>query len=315
MAKKSACEKYGYLDRLSTDQLEELLRADFESDENSDVDAIFHILEVIEKREREHPTGRLPDTKLAWEEFQQYYDIPEGNDVQLYPCGHTAEAEPDGDSGVRQVPTASPVSYTHRAFWNALVASIAIFLFLSGMVVAQAAGYDVFGAIGQWTEETFHFVSVEGTENANMNRESEKPASSERPQYSATMQDTLSKYGIDERLAPAWFPNDVQMFGPEILSNDYSDIIYFSFKSNDGKFFSIDISQYRTIEDLNTALFEKNSREVEQYTSNSRTFYIFSNEDAITATWSSGLLTETITGNLPMEELKEILDSIGENKE
>lgn len=75
MAKKSACEKYGYLDRLSTDQLEELLRADFESDENSDVDAIFHILEVIEKREREHPTGRLPDTKLAWEEFQQYYDI------------------------------------------------------------------------------------------------------------------------------------------------------------------------------------------------------------------------------------------------
>ena len=52
MAKRNACEKYGYLDRLSTDQLEELLRADFESDEHSDVDVIFHILEVIEKRER-----------------------------------------------------------------------------------------------------------------------------------------------------------------------------------------------------------------------------------------------------------------------
>ena len=36
MAKKSACEKYGYLDRLSTEQLEELLRADFESDEEKE---------------------------------------------------------------------------------------------------------------------------------------------------------------------------------------------------------------------------------------------------------------------------------------
>lgn len=65
MAKRNACEKYGYLDRLSTDQLEELLRADFESDEHSDVDVIFHILEVIEKRERTHPTGRLPEKSRA----------------------------------------------------------------------------------------------------------------------------------------------------------------------------------------------------------------------------------------------------------
>jgi len=104
------------------------------------------------------------------------------------------------------------------------------------------------------------------------------------------------------------------MLDPEILSNDYSDIIYFLFRSDDGKFFSIDISQYRTVEDLNAALFEKDSRPVEPYTSNERTYYLFSNEDAITATWSSGLLTETITGNLQIDELKAILDSIGENK-
>ena len=61
MAKSSGSEKYAYLNRLSTEQLEELLRADIESPESGDVDVIFHILEVIEKREEEHPTGRLPD--------------------------------------------------------------------------------------------------------------------------------------------------------------------------------------------------------------------------------------------------------------
>lgn len=57
MAKSSGSEKYAYLNRLSTEQLEELLRADIESPESGDVDVIFHILEVIEKREEEHPTA------------------------------------------------------------------------------------------------------------------------------------------------------------------------------------------------------------------------------------------------------------------
>lgn len=311
MAKKSACEKYGYLDRLSTDQLEELLRADFESDENSDVDAIFHILEVIEKREREHPTGRLPDTKLAWEEFQQYYDIPEGNDVQLYPCGHTAEAEPEGDSGVRQVPTASPLSYTHRAFWNALVASIAIFLFLSGMVVAQAAGYDVFGAIGQWTEDTFHFVSTEDNREAGANGNSEKTTNPESSQYHAIVQETLQEHDIKAELAPSWYPYDVSLSDPEVFTNEFSKTILFSFSNDHDKLFYVDITVYQSISDLNMSTFEKDSMSVEQYTSGDKTFYILSNSDTLTATWASGTLVETIAGNLSLSELKSMIDSIG----
>lgn len=315
MAKKSACEKYGYLDRLSTEQLEELLRADFESDEDSNVDVIFHILEVIEKRERGNPTGQLPDTKMAWEEFQQYYNIPEGDSVQLYPSNQTATAETKPAVVVGLAPAISHPSRMRRILWNILVASIAVTVFFSGMVVAQAAGFDIFGAIGQWTEETFHFISTgETTGKAAANRNTEKAAHPESSQYCAAIQDTLANYGMDESLAPSWFPSDVKMLDPEILSNDYSDIIYFLFRSDDGKFFSIDISQYRTVEDLNAALFEKDSRPVEPYTSNERTYYLFSNEDAITATWSSGLLTETITGNLQIDELKAILDSIGENK-
>ena len=79
-------EKYAYLNRLSTEQLEELLRMDMEMAEPGNEDVVFHILEVIEQREDEHPTGRIPDVDKAWAEFQEYYNVPEGADDSLYPC-------------------------------------------------------------------------------------------------------------------------------------------------------------------------------------------------------------------------------------
>lgn len=64
-------EKYAYLNRLNTEQLEELLRMDMEMAEPGNEDVVFHILEVIEQREDEHPTGRIPDVDKAWAEFQE----------------------------------------------------------------------------------------------------------------------------------------------------------------------------------------------------------------------------------------------------
>ena len=86
-------KKYAYLNRLSTEQLEELLRVDMEESKPGNEDVVFHILEVIEQRENEHPTGRIPDVDKAWAEFQEYYNVPEGADASLYPY----ETEPDGN--------------------------------------------------------------------------------------------------------------------------------------------------------------------------------------------------------------------------
>lgn len=53
-------EKYAYLNRLNTEQLEELLRMDMEMAEPGNEDVVFHILEVIEQREDEHPRAVSP---------------------------------------------------------------------------------------------------------------------------------------------------------------------------------------------------------------------------------------------------------------
>ena len=94
MAQKNQYESDDYLDQLSMEQLEELLRADFASSDPENEQAVFHILEVMEKREKENPTGRLPDTDQAWKEFQQYYNIPEGEGQSLYPVRSDPETQP-----------------------------------------------------------------------------------------------------------------------------------------------------------------------------------------------------------------------------
>lgn len=77
--------KYAYLDQLSTPELQELLRADIDSQENGDDEAIFYILEVMEKREREHPSDASSDLDRCWNDFQTLYHTAEGAGRSLYP--------------------------------------------------------------------------------------------------------------------------------------------------------------------------------------------------------------------------------------
>lgn len=71
---------YACLDQFTTAQLEALLCSESER-----TGAVFHILELMKRREWEHPTGRLPDENEAWAEFQRYYDnIPAGRGEELY---------------------------------------------------------------------------------------------------------------------------------------------------------------------------------------------------------------------------------------
>ena len=57
----------GFLDQMSTEQLYDLIRTDFESSEEGNTDLTIRILEVIKERERkEHPENST-DVKKAWD--------------------------------------------------------------------------------------------------------------------------------------------------------------------------------------------------------------------------------------------------------
>ena len=289
-------EKYAYLNRLSTEQLEELLRADMEASKPGNDEAVFHILEVIEQRENQQPTGRIPDMEEAWEEFQREYDLPEGEGMSLYPCAPQVE-----EDAVPPVRRRRGGPRLHRRVKQSLVALTAVVIVVCGMAAAQAAGFDVLGMLGQWTDEIFHFTS--GPESG----ESAAPMN----ENTRLLREALASVGIDEDLAPTWFPEGFTAEEPEILISSLNDRIYLVLNDKNGDFINVTIRQYHSTDYLEGADFEIKADSVQEYSNKTQTFYLFSNAGTITATWADGLLMEQISGDVSVEEVKLIIDSIG----
>ncbi len=289
-------EKYAYLDQLSTQELEELLRADLSSAEDGQDDAVFHIVEVMLKREMDEPTGAIPDTDAAWKEFKQYYDIPEGSGLSLYPCGD-ADAIPSSAAGADPRPRAR----RRRILWrSSLIVAAAMAALLCGMVAAQASGVDVFGTLGRWTNDTFRFIS---------RYPAGEPDDGMSPEYRDIVRSTLAGWGAED-LFPTWSPEGFEASEPRIMSDSGGDTLSIIFNNESDIFYSIQITHFYNSMDL-AGEFEKDNRLVEEYISNGKLFYIFPNIDTLTATWLGEEFMVMVNGNLTIDEVKDILNSIG----
>lgn len=290
-------EKYAYLNRLSTAQLKDLLRADMEGVTSGNDEAVFHILEVIEERENKHPSGLVPDTEEAWAEFQQYYDVPEGADMSLYPC----RAEDDEAPADRPTEPASRRRRPRRKLRRLIVVAAAVIL-LCGMVAAQASGFNILGMFGWWTDDVFHFGPAASDSGGD-----DTPAS----ENTRLLRDALASVGIEEDLAPTWFPEGFTGEKLETASSNLNDRVYFILNDANGRIINIIIKQYHSVQYIESANFEKSADSVQPYSNENQTFYLFSNDDTITATWADGLQMEQISGNISEREIELIIDSIG----
>ena len=292
MINKNQYGSDAYLEQLSTEQLEDILRADLASEDQENDEAVFHILEVLEKREKENPTGRLPDTDQAWKEFQQYYNIPEGEGQSLYPV----RSDPETQSA----PTPTKKSRRFRPRKILVVAAVLVLMFGS-MLTAQAAGVDVFGAIGRWTEEKFHFVlpTTNQSDTVGINDDFQKAS---------------EKFGLPSSFVPTWCPEGFTPAEPlEEHIKNHSDSISCQYtNTTENKFYLVTISQYYSADILNATVFEKDDSSVITYQSNGKNFYIFSNLENLTATWADKNYCITITGEITLDQIKNIIDSIGE---
>lgn len=284
-------EQYGSddsLDQLSMEQLEDFLRADLTAPGRENEHTVFHILELMEQREKEAPSGRLPDVDQAWSEFQTYYNIPEGEDMSLYPV--RTPSEPPA-----QVPPTKP----HRAFRpRKLLIAVAVLILLFGsLLTAQAAGVPIFGAIGHWTEEQFRF-SLNGLSGETDDQ----------------LQEESQKMGFPAGLAPTWHPKG---FVPQTPTSNhiekFIDTTYCQYVNEEKNlFYLVDITYYYDTAALEATIFEKDDSEVLTYESHGRTFYIFSNLDTMTSTWSDGHFNVMIAGDLDVKEIQKIIDSMGD---
>ena len=142
---------------------------------------------------------------------------------------------------------------------------------------------------------------------SNEAKEAESPPPSS---FAGSLRAALDECGISGNLVPAWYPEGFEASEPVISRTKRYDTINVTFQDDKERFFGIMIICYQSMEDVELFTFEKDKTPVEQYTSGGKTFYIFSNDDTITAVWADGLIHESIAGNLTVEEFKKIIDSI-----
>lgn len=287
-----------FLERLSIEELEALLKLSGDPD---DVELLFDtVVEEVVAREKENPTGRLPDVDTAWDELQMMYqDIPvKGGLLPSKPEGTGSAGE--NDPALLAEPTADRPKriLLRKVMRTAAVMAAAIALCLALMVGAQATGVDVFGALARWTDETFRFE-----------------AWSAEPDYCEALHDTIQEaldaQGISGEFVPTWYPEGYDIASVKTSKDALGLSIDITLLNEAGNAFFIRLDRYNQNTYIDSQIFEINTQSVEEYKSNGRNFFILINDDSVAASWSDGMTVYTIWGEIDKESIKLMIDSIG----
>lgn len=297
MASPSKNQNYAYLSRLSTQKLLELLAAAPAPAETPEDKAyIDAIVEVVLEREERQPTGLLPDPEQAWEEFQQYYNTPEGGDLSLYPAENpgTAPSEP-APSQTEYRPQRRP----KRHFFRRVVIVAAVVVCIA---LPPALGFEnVFQMISSWSDDIFLMED-------NVNTFKNGYTLPENDRY-GKLQEALDEYEISANVVPNWMPEGFIL--DDIIVNVLQEperIEIRAYYLNGERMISLFYNQYR--ESLTS--YEKNDSSVEIYTVGGVKHYLFENMESEVAVWSLADLECAISGDISKKEMKKIIESIYE---
>lgn len=292
--------KYAYLCKLSYEKLIELLLAAPVPATTPEDEAYVDALEeAILAKENETPTGLIPDVDQQWLEFQNYY-CNNGKIDELLPDQESFSIFPECKS--------APVVRTKRYYLRRTLAIVAIIVLLVALTIPVALGYsNVFEMIGHWTDDYFRFVpTYEETVPAD---DSFSTSISQIAEY-ATPQDALNAYGVTQKILPTWFPEGFSLSELDIYALDAIKQNEFSFSySNSNSFILISFIQHID-NSIDGSKYQKDACLVEEYQVSNNLYYLYTNAGQSCASWFVDNMECSINGDISMNELKEMIDSI-----
>ena len=256
-------------DSIATEELEEILRLDAEMPEGqeSDIDKILYIMEVLAERKRNSShTGK---TALeAYESFKQNY-------------------MPETDNNVIPIKTKRKAPRWVR---NLVATAAVLAILLTGTITAKAFGFDVWKAVVQWSQETFHF----GDEGADNNL------------TYLSLQDALKKGNVPTWLAPTYIPEEFVLIEVDAQKTPKKNIYTAKYKHGE----EIIVIAVRDYLGGNPFYVEQSDGLVEEHKALGITFYLLSNQNQNRAVWLYESYECEISGDVTIEELKEMIESI-----
>ena len=281
MSEMNSRESYTRYDDMTTDQLREILRkhAHGELEKEPDTEELFYIMEVLADKESTNPEKQIKSTEEAYATFVKHYapEMAEDKPIPFFKRGTVA------------------------ARWMKRVAVVAIVCvaLTTAAVSAKAFAPDFWEKVAIWTKEFFRFTDVaDGTEGQAPDIENNAEL--------ASLRDTLEQHGVGETLVPAWIPNGYIFVSVDEKETPKARLISAVYEKNGDQLF-IRIRQEFGSPPVQ---IEKNEDLIEIYTADGVDYYIFSNDKYMQTAWVVGEYECIIIGNLTMEEMKKVINSI-----
>ena len=215
--------------------------------------------------------------------------------------------------GQEQALISKPPSGRRRsALRMGLVAAAAAVCLLGSMVVAQAAGMDVFGRLARWTLDTFSFGDVssgepEETADSEVQPEERAKFTANLPPEYQELWTELEARGVYSFLFPRYLPDGSVCDESDLAIFPESDTVDFSAWYVNG---SDEIAFGVLLSDNTHSTFEKDSGDVEIFEIDGFDHYIFANNGENVAVWHSDNLEYSLSTTLSISELKIILESM-----
>lgn len=272
---------FSMYDAMDDEQLRQILRDDASKTEGEDTDMelMLHIMEVLARRRREANHDITPEEAL--ERFNEKY---KNTDNSLISEERPAKKKAVGFSWWQK--------------WAAAIAAVLVLVFGSA-ITAQAFGLDLFEIIAKWTKETFHFGYVSDIGETN------EPSPDTEMPY-ASLREALAKYKIEAKLVPTWIPEGYTEGEVQTKESPMQRLFIAKYERGDDSI-RLRIADYL---DGFPLQIEQSDSFVEKYISDGIEYYIFDNEGQMQVAWVNEHYECYLTGSLSLTEIKSIIDSI-----
>lgn len=265
-------------DSMATEALEQILRADAETpaEQESDIEQILYVMEVLARREKKNQQfGKT--AQQSWESFQQHY-LPEQK-IQKRNA-----KRPSGHPWLRRIAACIAV----------------VILILCIPLSTRAFSFEkLWDVVAQWAKETFSFVS------GDVEQVSE-PEVTDDIEYTS-LQDLLKRNNRPYDMIPTWIPDGFALEKVEKIITPVREI-YMVFYKNGSKELTIRVQTHIPADVEN---IEIETEPLEIFEMSGTEYYIFINSSQLQVIWLENSYECIISGDLSVDDVKTMVDSIG----
>lgn len=295
-------EKWNHLDpaeleQMSTASLEKLLLQDFQDLEGGEehMDELYYAARLL--AERNPDSSAAPNQ--AWEIFQEKY-LP-------FADARSARYE-DGAPPSSYAAPGRRQSRFRRWSVRGILAAAALAVLLLSVSVAAAAGYDLWRMLARWTDETMGI-----TPGQIVPTQEDAIRIPEEGEEYASLQEAVEACGLARPMVPHWLPEGFTQVDLVVDTGFIDALIFHGAYQRGGDTIIVFVEVFLPREEQDERTygnFQKDEGDPIPYEAGGVTHLLSTNAGRPIALWSNGPAQGAISGDITMDGLKQIIDSI-----